>query len=498
MVARFRNFKWSRKGRKENDVQTLLDHVPTDEDKRANVGQTFSSASRPHSIDRERSPTASFSMEANVLYQRAVSRNNSIGGAVEAAPRTPRSQSAEAQTYTPMTSKSQVVKRPAAWWDVNSDQFHMVSGVATAGYAILVGLETDYGVDNFTIYEYIFAVLFFIEVIMRMYQTRASYWRDVWNYWDILLLGGMVVDLYILPMFFRDVELNYFNALRVLRLVRALRIIRIFRVFHDLVNIFNAFKEALSVVLWLSMLILILDYICAIFLTETVGKRAHLWGDSEEAIKGWFGSIKDSMQTLFIVQTLSDWNEVAETVMQVVPRLPVMLFCVTYILLASYTMISLITGVVSESLIIAQQDDSLRRMREVEEDRERLCEELKGVLDEFDQDNSGNLTKQEVENALAEHPEFLTRLQALDIYVDLKDILDIVERWDATDGVPINRLADTLTALSGTAKASALMGLRNKVEDEISELNQELSEMKGLMRGIIKKLDLKVPQSPKA
>jgi len=495
MLARFRNFKWTSKQGKDNQVQPLVDRNLSDDENRTSAGQTFSPGSRPHSIEHDPLGTPIRSPRSSYL---ALSRSMTVvGGALDPWERPP-STPTKTPTNALMTSKSQINQRPPAWWDVSSDQFHMISGVATTGYAILVGLETDYGVDNFMVYEYVFAVLFSIEVFMRMYQTRAAYWRDAWNYWDILLLGGMVVDLYILPTFFLGVESNWLDALRVLRLVKALRIIRIFRVFHDLVNIFNAFKEALSVVLWLSMLILILDYICAIFLTETVGKRAHLWGDSEEAIKGWFGTIKDSMQTLFMVQTLSDWNEVAETVMQVVPRLPVMLFCVTYILLASYTMISLITGVVSESLIIAQQDDSLRRMREVEEDRERLCEELKGVLDEFDQDNSGNLTKHEVENALAEHPEFLTRLQALDIYVDLKDILDIVERWDATDGVPINRLADTLTALSGTAKASALMGLRNKVEDEISELNQELSEMKGLMRGIIKKLDLKVPQSPKA
>jgi len=371
------------------------------------------------------------------------------------------------------------------WWHVNSYKFNVLSAAVTLAYAILVGVETDYGVSNFMALEGIFAMFLGIEILIRGYQLRDDFVADYWNLWDCILLASAVLDLYVLPLIstaFKDSD--YHDALQRIRLFRTLRVVRLFRHFHDLVNIFNAFKEALSVVLWLSLLILILDYICAIFLTQMIGTRAYMWGDNEPKITQWFGTIADSMQTLFVVQTLSDWNKIAAVVMEVAPREPVMLFCVAYILLASYTMVSLITGVICESLMMAQQDDNERKVQELEEDKTRFYGELKNTLAQFDTDESGKITPDEVQEALRQHPGVLTQLHALDIHVDHEGILEIVRRCETKDGVPIERLADTLIAVSGEAKSAALVNFQNHVEDELSSLKRDFHDLKTQMRRI--------------
>ena len=41
----------------------------------------------------------------------------------------------------------------------------------------------------------------------------------------------------------------------------------------------QAFTKAISVVAWVGVLTLIIDYICAVVLTQLVGKNAQTWGD---------------------------------------------------------------------------------------------------------------------------------------------------------------------------------------------------------------------------
>jgi len=386
----------------------------------------------------------------------------------------------------PRRTRSSALADPdAPWWDVSSFQFNVFSAAITVAYAILVGVETDYGVSQFKSLESVFAILLGMELLLRGYQLRGDLFDDHWNLWDCILFASAILDLYVAPMISEAfLKTHYHDILERLRLLRTLRIVRLFRHFHDLVNIFAAFKEALSVVLWLTLLILIINYICAIFLTHMLGRNAHLWGESEQDITKWFGTIADSMQTLFVVQTLSDWNKIADVVMEVAPRLPVMLFFVSYILTASYTMVSLITGVISESLLMTQQDDHQRRVKELEEDKAKFYQDLKALLASFDIDESGKLTPDEIKEALVSNPNFLTRLHALEIHVDLHTILEIVNRCETKDGVPIERLADTLTTLTGVAKSTALINFRNYIEDELGHLKRNLRDLKMQMRCI--------------
>merc|ERR1719484_72749 len=97
------------------------------------------------------------------------------------------------------------------------------------------------------------------------------------------------------------------RLLKLLRMFRVMRIVRLFKMFHELQIILEAFVKALHTVMWVGLLTVILNYICAVFLTQTLGHDADAWGDQAYKIERWFGTIGHSMRTLFIIITLAEW-----------------------------------------------------------------------------------------------------------------------------------------------------------------------------------------------
>merc|ERR1719409_1547554 len=120
--------------------------------------------------------------------------------------------------------------------------------------------------------------------------------------------------------------------------------------------------QALTTVMWVGLLTLILNYICAVFLTQTIGHSADMWGEKAPDVRLWFGTIGSSMRTLFIIITLAQWDEIALVLSEQVNGFAVFSIAVTYITITAFTMVSLITGIICEELVGAQKDDESRKL----------------------------------------------------------------------------------------------------------------------------------------
>ena len=86
---------------------------------------------------------------------------------------------------------------------------------------------------------------------------------------------------------------------------------------------------------------------------------------------------------------------------------------IAYILIVAYSMTSLITGVISESLIAARQEEETLRLQELEEHQKGLLKGLHRALAALDEDESGTLTHKEVVRAIEHHHEILPDLSVL-------------------------------------------------------------------------------------
>jgi len=369
--------------------------------------------------------------------------------------------------------------KPATWrrrWrkyypDVEGDNFNIAVGAVIVVNAAVLGLETDFGQDDFLAFEHFFGVFFTMEMTMRLLQLGiGGYFRQMSNCFDCLLVCTGDFDLWITPFL---VSANDSSAgsssgariMKLLRMFRVMRIVRLFKMFRQLKIILEAFIKALSTVCWVGLLTLIFNYVCAVFLTQTIGHNSDMW-DAENAPKvaEWFGTVGHSMRTLFIILTLAQWDEIALTISDELNGMLVFSCAIGYITITAFTMVSLITGIISEELVGSQKDDEEFKLSQIEKGKKELFTSVRALLEKCDEDGGGTLSSDEINKALA-NPELklITKLNTFEIAMEMDDFLSLIEKLKIacdSDEVPIDDVAHALEHLSGHATSSSVWDLK--------------------------------------
>lgn len=386
--------------------------------------------------------------------------------------------------------------------NVNSTPFTILVASVITFNALVIGLETDLGEAHFTVAEQFCTLFFVAEMLLRLRQLGVcEYFGAFGNVFDCFLVSVGVLDIYVLPYVANDFDSSAIGALRLLRMFRILRIVRLFSILSELQIILNAFCKAFHSVLWVGTLLLILDYVCAIFLTQMVGQKAFLWGPDEAQVVTWFGSVGQSMRTLCFIMTLSEWDTVVLTLSRRLNGVVVLVAATGYIIVTAYTMLSLITGVICEALVTARRQDEEQRLETFEEGQRFVAATLRDLLLTFDADGSGSLNHDEVRAAVegleSGDNKLCKRLEALDIRMDVKAILGLVDRMAAEDPsaegeIRIEDIADAMCHLSGGATAHAVWEVKHEVRScrrEYADISGTVQQLKADVAGATQKLD---------
>jgi voltage-gated sodium channel len=227
--------------------------------------------------------------------------------------------------------------------------------------SILVGMETYPRFGNDTTAgktvdtaQNVILWLFVVEILIKIGAQGSRPWRYFMNPWN--LFDFIVVAVCFLPF---DTE---FAA--VFRIARLLRSVRMLTIIPELQTLVNALLRAIPSLSYVGGLLLLHFYIYAVLGTFTFG--------ANDPIR--FGTLHNSMLTLFQVLTLEGWNDVIDTqrfgsdvgydeewkaiagpsrVSQARPILAAAYF-VSFILVGTMIMLNLFTGVIISSMEDAQ------------------------------------------------------------------------------------------------------------------------------------------------
>ncbi|CAK0872017.1 unnamed protein product, partial [Prorocentrum cordatum] len=258
------------------------------------------------------------------------------------------------------------------------------------------------------------------------------------------------------------------DAMSFLRILRVLRVARLLRVCLALRVLARAFVSAFSAMAWISAVVLILNFVLAILLTVFVGQNAAMWEAKADEVNLWFGSICKSMQTLFLVMTLSGWEDIAAVLSEVYPPASVSVAFVLYVMVSFFTVLSLTTGVVTDSFMTAQRDEEAFRRAQLEEHRTAFASALASVLSSCTQSRRGYLCRDEYCAALEAHPVLLSKLRRIDIHTSADDLLQLFDRVaqesDLEGSVRIGVLVEAMTNISGAARSSNLLDVKYSVQ----------------------------------
>jgi len=256
---------------------------------------------------------------------------------------------------------------------------HFITGLILFN-GLILGLATSkplmasYGHVIETI-DQIIVGLFTIEIILRIYVHRLSFFKDPWSIFDFA-----VVSISLVPAG---------DGVSILRVLRVLRLFRLLTVVPQMRVIISALIGVIPGIASVSLVLMLFFYIFAIMSTNLFGNE----------FPDWFGTLGASMYTLFQIMTLESWSMgIARPVLEVYPY--AWIYFVIYILIVTFIMVNLFIGLIVDAIFTIKGNEK--------EEMEKQTENI-----------------QEIDNAISEEQQKINELQA-----EVKELKQLVVSID--------------------------------------------------------------------
>ncbi|MFY0608680.1 MAG: ion transporter [Cyclobacteriaceae bacterium] len=234
--------------------------------------------------------------------------------------------------------------------------------------SVLIGIETsDEYMKTFGNYidtiDRVILYLFVFEILLKLYAYGWSFFKDAWNLFDTLIIGISIV-----PSLGAS-----FAVLRALRIVRTLRLLKNI---PKLRLIIESLLHSIPSIGWIGVLLVIIFYIFSIIGNTLFGAE----------FPQYFGSLTDSLFTLFQIMTLESWaSGIARPIISVESFAGV--YFIVFILIATYTTLNIFIAIVVNTMNELHHRDIMEEEKHIKDfvhhENETLLEEVRAMRKEL-------------------------------------------------------------------------------------------------------------------
>ena len=196
--------------------------------------------------------------------------------------------------------------------------------------AVILGLETSSEImaswaGPLVFLDRVCLGVFILELGLKLYAYRGSFWRSGWNVFDFLVVGVALIP--------------GAGVWAVLRSLRVLRVLRLLTAVPSLKKVVAAFVHSIPGLAGVIAVMAIFFYTSGVLATK-------LFGPTHPE---WFGSLGASLYSLFQIMTLESWSMgIVRPVMEVHPW--AWAFFVPFIMVATFTILNLFIGIIVSTM----------------------------------------------------------------------------------------------------------------------------------------------------
>ena len=208
----------------------------------------------------------------------------------------------------------------------------------------------NYGQILVTIDHLILGV-FVVEILLRIYAHRLAFFRDPWSLFDFAVVGIALVPAS--------------GPLAVLRALRILRVLRLLTLVPSMRRVVGALLGSIPGLSSIALVLLLIYYVFAVIATKLFG----------ENFPQWFGSIGESLYSLFQIMTLESWSMgIVRPVMVEHPQ--AWIFFVIFILIATFTMLNLFIAIIVNAMQTFTEEENRERKDAIDQARDHIEADL--------------------------------------------------------------------------------------------------------------------------
>jgi len=299
---------------------------------------------------------------------------------------------------------------------VLTNRFEMLMGLVIACNFCVIVIETDQDGSCFPAYKdnvkacptsssklwwlggvnFLFLIVYTVEVFLRSYVFRFAFFQDKWNYLDLLIVltGWMQLLL--------EKHMNL-SMLRVFRLARLFRAFRVFSRIRELYLLINGFASSCRAIFFGMIMLFGMLLVFSILLVELVhpiNSQQH-YSTCNECSQA-FNSVYWSTLTLFREIIAGGSWIISTPVIKQSPSVGIVL--VTVVVVISLGTMNLILAVIVERAAEARDKDVTDRIQQKDDEASEMKLRLLQMCAAMDKDESYTLTIDEIKTAYEELP----------------------------------------------------------------------------------------------
>ncbi|CAK0828754.1 unnamed protein product [Prorocentrum cordatum] len=287
----------------------------------------------------------------------------------------------------------------------------------------------------FMVCENIFLLIYCVEIFLRIFACRWDAFASGWVRFDALLVFVGISGTWILPV----VTLLFLPTgggsaasvpmvLRVFRLARLARALRLLPHFRPLWMLVHGMTSSASTIMNVFVVLFMTLYVFGCIANEIGGRRITNHekrkdgGWFDDTVELYFRSLPMSMVTLIQFVSFDSVGQIYRPMIQAAPEL--LCFFVPFLLIVSIVLMNLVTAIIVEAFLAHAKEDNEMRKKEQERRVQSMIPQLKRMFEEMDEDGSGTLTLDELEDAPDYLKEELSKCLDTESLIELWEILD--------------------------------------------------------------------------
>lgn len=228
---------------------------------------------------------------------------------------------------------------------------------------ITMGLETSR--DFMSLYgSYILGfdklviAIFTVEIILRIYVYRVSFFKDPWSVFDFIIVAISLVPAS--------------AGFEILRILRVFRLLRLITAIPQMKKVVLALVSVIPGMASIAALLTLIFYIFSIIATQ-------LYRDT---FPQWFATLGESFYTLFQIMTLESWSMgIVRPIMEVHPY--AWTFFVPFIFIVTFIMVNLIIAIVVDAMGEINKDEEPNKIEETPKKEANTKEEISQLREDI-------------------------------------------------------------------------------------------------------------------
>jgi len=324
----------------------------------------------------------------------------------------------------------------------------------------------------FDVFEYVFNIMFSMEVILRLVALKCKTLKDGWFWLDSSLVT--LSWLHLLGFLNLGLDPMILRLVRLIELVRLVKVFKAFQVVDTLLLLVKSIKSSFGVLLWSFMILGVIQTATGLALSQMLG--AFITDESKPVevrrrVFQYFGTMSNSFLTMFeiiegnwVVTCRLLYDEVNEWYG---------LFYILYRCCAMFAIIKVITAVfIAETNRHANSDDELALTKK-QRQKEAYCAKLQSVFTELDHSGDGHLSWEELDRLI--NDEMMQSLLHT-MEIDTNDLRYVFEALDNGDSqIDFKEFVGGLTQVRGPAKGLDVF----KVLTSVGRMEHTLNKLVG-------------------